>query len=144
MAQTEAPEQQEEETTDGDESNGGNGNGSGGVGRTAVRAAAIAAVSGATALAAKKAFVDRGSSDDEGDKPERSQKKSKSGNNDVLTSIVGSAWDSARDSLVPMIESAATSAGEYLAQNGPDLVTDTIVPKFIDGFERGRGSDDED
>jgi hypothetical protein len=132
MAQAEATDQQNTEETNGHESNGG-------AGRTAVRAAAIAAVSGATALAAKKAFG--GGSDD--DKPEKSQ-KSRGSKDDVLGSMVSSAWDSARDSLVPMIESAATSAGEYLARNGPDVVRETIVPKFIDGFERGRGSDDED
>jgi hypothetical protein len=133
MAQTEAPERENTEETNGSESNGG-------AGRTAVRAAAIAAVSGATALAAKKAFSDRGSSEQK-DKPERSQRKR--GSNEVVGSMVSSAWDSARDSVVPMIENAATSAGEYLARNGPDLVRESIVPRFIDGFERGRGSDDE-
>jgi hypothetical protein len=133
MAQTEAPERENTEETNGGESNGG-------AARTAVRAAAIAAVSGATALAAKKAFSDRGSSGHE-DKPERSQRKR--GSNEVVGSMVSSAWDSARDSVVPMIENAATSAGEYLARNGPDLVRESIVPRFIDGFERGRGSDDE-
>ena len=134
MADTETTEREQTEETNGHGSNGG-----GGAGRTAVRAAAIAAVSGATALAAKKAFVDRGSSGE--DKPERSQ--SKRGNNEVLGSMMTSAWDSARDSVVPMLENAATSAGEYLARNAPDVVRDTIVPKFIDGFERGRGSDDD-
>jgi len=130
MAET---QEREKETTE------ENGNGSnGGAGRTAVRAAAIAAVSGATALAAKKAFVDRGSGED---KEERSQRKSKSSNQDVIGSMVSSAWDSARDSLVPMLEDAAGSAGEYLARNGPEVVRETIVPRFIDGFERGRGSD---
>jgi hypothetical protein len=131
MAQTEAPEREKVEEANGNESNGG-------AGRTAVRAAAIAAVSGATALAAKKAFIDRGSGED---KPERSERKG--GGSDVVGSMVSSAWDSARDSLVPMMENAATSAGEYLARNGPDLVRETIVPRFIDGFERGRGSDED-
>ena len=136
MAEPEATEGDTEETN-GDGSNGV------GVGRTAVRAAAIAAVSGATALAAKKAFGDRGGGDrgSSEDKPERSQRKL--GDNDVLGSMMTSAWDSARDSLVPMLESAATSAGEYLARSGPELVRATIVPRFIDGFERGRGSDDD-
>jgi hypothetical protein len=133
MAQTQATKEDMSEQTNGNDSNGG------GTGRTAVRAAAIAAVSGATALAAKKAFVDRGGSGE--DKPERSQQKKKGGGNEVFGSMVSSAWDSARDSLVPMLEDAASSAGEYLAQNGPEIVRETIVPRFIDGFERGRGSD---
>jgi hypothetical protein len=131
MADSEARERENPEETTDEGSNGG-------AGRTAVRAAAIAAVSGATALAAKKAFGDRGSSED---KPERSQRRR--GSDDVLASVVSSAWDSARDSLVPMIEDAATSAGEYLARSGPELVRETIVPRFIKGFERGRGSQDE-
>lgn len=116
-----------------EETNGSNGGGA----RTAVRAAAIAAVSGATALAAKKAFIDRGSSEE---KQERSERKQ--GNDDVLSSMFSSAWDSARDSLVPMLQDAASSAGEYVARNSPELVRETIVPKFIAGFERGRDSDD--
>jgi hypothetical protein len=106
--------------------------------KTAVRAAAIAAVSGATALAAKKAF---GGGSGEA-KPERAERKR--GSDDVFGSMVSSAWDSARDSLVPMIEDAASQAGEYLGRHGPELVRDTIVPHFIDGFQRSRGSDDED
>ena len=137
MAETDATER---ETTD--ETTGNGSDGGGGAGRTAVRAAAIAAVSGATALAAKKAFGDRGGGDRGGeDKPERSQRKR--GSNDVLGSMMTSAWDSARDSVVPMLENAATSAGEYLARSGPELVRETIVPRFIDGFERGRGSDED-
>jgi hypothetical protein len=130
MAQAETKERENVEET--------SGNGSSGAGKTAVRAAAIAAVSGATALAAKKAFGDRGSDED---KPERAQRKG--GGNDVLSSMFSSGWDSAKDSLVPMIEDAASSAGEYLARNGPELVRDTILPRFIDGFERGRKSGDE-
>ncbi|TMK69768.1 MAG: hypothetical protein E6G50_11060 [Actinobacteria bacterium] len=134
MAQAQATKEDMSEQTNGNGSNGG------GAGRTAVRAAAIAAVSGATALAAKKAFVDRGGSG--GDKPERSRQKGEG--SDVFGSMVSSAWDSARDSLVPMLEDAASSAGEYLAQNGPEIVRETIVPRFIDGFERGRGSSSDD
>ena len=134
MAETEATERESTEETTGNGSNGGGG----GAGRTAVRAAAIAAVSGATALAAKRAFGDRGSTED---KPVRAERKR--GNQDVIGSMVSSAWDSARDSVVPMLENAAGSAGEYLARSGPDLVRETIVPRFIDGFERGRGSDED-
>jgi hypothetical protein len=61
----------------------------------------------------------------------------------MVSSMASSAWTSARDSLVPMIEDAAGHAGEYLARNGPELVRDNILPRFIDGFERGRKSGDE-
>jgi hypothetical protein len=131
MAQTEANEQENVEETEG--------NGANGAGKTAIRAAAIAAVSGATALAAKKAFVDRGGSAQ--DKPDRSQRKR--GSNDVLSSMFSSGWDSAKDSLVPAIEDAAGHAGEFLARSGPEIVRETILPRFIDGFERARKSGDE-
>ena len=58
--------------------------------------------------------------------------------------MVSSAWNSARGTLAPMIEDAAGQAGEFLAQNGPELVTETIIPRFIEGFERGRKSGSED
>ena len=130
MAQADAKEQENVEET--------SGNGSNGVGKTAVRAAAVAAVSGATALAAKKAFADRAAGEEKRDRAERRRS-----GNDVLSSMFSSGWDSAKDSLVPMIEDAADHVGEFLAQNGPEIVRDTIVPRFIDGFERARKSDDE-
>ena len=133
MAKAEATRQENMEESSGNESNGG-----GHAGKTAVQAAAIAAVSGATALAAKKAFGGRGSGEE---KAARSQ--GKGGKDDVFTSMVSSAWDSARDSLGPMIEDAAGHAGEYLARSGPEIVRDTIVPRFIDGFERARDSSSE-
>jgi hypothetical protein len=134
MAET-AEQTQSEETT----GNGGNGSpDQHDTRKTAVRAAAIAAASGATALAAKRAFSSRGSKSDderdgEGGKPAR-----KGGNESMLTSALASGWDSARHTLVPMLEDAAATAGEYVAQNAPDIVTDTLVPEFIRGFERGQ------
>src|SRR5438067_3728030 len=103
MAKAEATRQENMEESSGNESSGG-----GGAGKTAVQAAAIAAVSGATALAAKKAFGDRKSGEP---KAERSQRKG--GRDDVFTSMVSSAWDSARDSLGPMIEDGAGHPGEH-------------------------------
>ncbi|HYY03356.1 MAG TPA: hypothetical protein VE736_05665 [Gaiellaceae bacterium] len=114
--------------------------------KTAVRAAAIAAASGATALAAKKAFSGRGSRQDEGEGGDK--RPARKGDESVLTSMLTSSWESARGSLVPMLEDAATSAGEYVARNAPDVVTEKLVPQFIRGFERGRkdssGGGDED
>ena len=61
-----------------------------------------------------------------------------------MSSMVSSAWSSARESVVPMLEDAAGQAGEYLAKNGPDVLRENIVPRFIRGFERARGSSDDD
>jgi hypothetical protein len=106
--------------------------------KTVVRAATIAAASGATALAARK-VLDRDSGKQEG---ERKSSSGQSGDLSVVTSMVSSAWDSARESLVPMIEDAAENAGEYLGRNAPEVVRETVVPRFISGFQRARkGSD---
>jgi len=58
--------------------------------------------------------------------------------------MASSAWSSARDSLLPMIEDAAGQAGEYLARNGPEIVRENVVPRFIRGFERASKSSDDD
>ena len=128
MAESEQSEQQEKQQ------NGHDGR------RTVVRAAALAAASGATALAAKKALSHDSPSDDDTGARHRSSGDAGS----VMSSMVSSAWSSARGSVVPMIEDAAGQAGEYLAKNGPDLIRENIVPRFIRGFERGRGSADDE
>jgi hypothetical protein len=138
----EATENAVEEQTDGSsESNGG-------TGRTALRAAAIAAASGATAIAARKALSSRSGSGDEDDeqKSEGGSRKQKggSGGDSVLSTALNSGWDSARDSVVPMLGNAAAQAGEYVARSGPELLRETIVPQFIRGFERASESSDDD
>ena len=129
MAESEQTEQKEKQQ------NGHDGR------RTVVRAAALAAASGATALAAKRVLSQDSSTEDEGGRRRRDRDP---GDGSVMSSMVGSAWSSARESLVPMIEDAAGQAGEYLARNGPEVVRENIVPRFIRGFERGRGSGDDE
>jgi hypothetical protein len=127
------------DTTSEEETNASSGS-NGGTGRTALRAAAIAAASGATALAAKKAFSGRsGSNDDDNDDGSR-----KGGGDSVLSTALTSGWDSARDSLVPMLGNAAVQAGEYVGRSAPDVIRDTIVPQFIRGFERARKTSDDE
>ena len=111
--------------------------------RTVVRAAALAAASGATALAAKKA-LSHDSSSESGDEQKKRRSERSRADGSMVTSMASSAWNSARDSLVPMLEDAAGQAGEYLAKNGPDIVRESIVPRFIRGFERAsKSSSDE-
>ena len=110
--------------------------------RTVVRAAALAAASGATALAAKRALSSHDSSSESGDEEKRSRQGGDDGS--MVSSMASSAWSSARDSLVPMLEDAAGQAGEYLAKNGPDILRENIVPRFIRGFERAAKSSDDD
>lgn len=115
------------------------GDGADGGGRKAViRAAAIAAASGATAYAAKRALSDRGESTPD-EEARRRRAKDRNGDS-LLRTVVSSGWDSAQDSLVPLIADAAGRAGEYVGRSAPDVVRDTLVPRFIAGFERARGT----
>ena len=98
------------------------------------RAAMIAAASGATAYAARKAFSGR-SSQDNGDK---STAKRGEGGASLVTAAVASGWDVAKDSLIPVVEDAAAKAGTFVAERAPEVVRDVVIPRFIAGFERGR------
>ena len=146
-------EENVEETTEQEESNGnGNGHSNGHqIGRMAV----IAAASGATAYAAKKALESRSSSssgsDAEGEgsgAPGKSKSKAKSSSKkraessaSLVNAAVSSGWDVAKDSLVPIIEDAATKAGGYAADRSPEVVRDVVIPRFISGFEKARGKE---
>lgn len=119
------------------------GAGADGGGRKAViRAAAIAAASGATAFAAKKALSDRheSQSGDEG----RERRRKGRGDDSLLSTVLASGWESATESLMPLLADAAGRAGEYVARSGPEALRDTLVPRFIAGFERARTGGDDD
>jgi hypothetical protein len=120
-------EEHEESRTESEESNGHN----------LGRAAMIAAASGATAYAARKALSGRSSADDEGGK---SNAKGSGGESSasLVTAAVASGWDVAKDSLIPVVEDAAAKAGAFVAERAPELVRDVVVPRFIAGFERGK------
>jgi len=145
-----------EETSAEDEQSNGNGNGHSN-GHNIGRMAAIAAASGATAYAAKKALESRssssGGSDDE-DEGSSSKSKSAKGSKkraqtgaSLAGAAVSSGWDVAKDSLLPIIEDAATKAGAYAAESTPEVVRDVVIPRFISGFEKARkkrgGDEDE-
>ena len=110
----------------------------GGAGKgTAVKAAAAAAATGVAAVAAKKALSNRG-----GSNGQSKNGSSGSGSGEVgtmLSSVLASGWEAARDALIPAAEDAAGAAGEYLAKNGPDFVNERIIPRFIDSFNEARG-----
>ena len=99
------------------------------------RAAVIAAASGATAYAARKALSGRSSG--QGNSRE-SDEKGGGGNASLVTSAIASGWDVAKDSLIPVVEDAAAKAGTFVAERSPDVVRDVVVPRFIAGFERGK------
>jgi len=116
--------------------------------KNALRAAAIAAASGATAIAARRAFSDRqesGSSRGESGGNGNGNSGEARGGDSLVSGMLASGWGSAKEALVPFAEDAAKAGGEYLAKNGPEVIRDTIVPAFIDGFQAaGKKSNDDD
>lgn len=115
----------ENENTETESQSGNGGNAT----RTAMKAAAAAAATGAAAVAMKKVL----SSGSNGSENGESGKKS--GNSQSLVkSVASGSWDAAQDALVPLAADAAAAAGKYLAANGPDVVKEQIVPRFIESF----------
>ena len=113
---------------------------SGGSGaRTAVKAAAAAAVTGAAAMAARKAFSHSSNSGSSNGDRSPTTKKGKGGSSTLLTSIASGGWDAARDAVIPLAEDAAGAAGTWLGKNGPEIVRDKIVPRFITSFNEAKG-----
>jgi hypothetical protein len=139
MADTETEATEETQQSE----NGSSGSENGGH-KTALAAAALAAATGATAYAAKRMWSERQESQSEGEGSQKPKPKSKSSGSGDDESLVGSmftsGWEAARDSLLPVAEEAATTAGEFVARSAPEVVRDRLVPRFIAGFERGRES----
>jgi hypothetical protein len=127
--QTQQQDRAQTQVTNGGAADGGH--------KNAVRAAAIAAATGAAAIAAKKAFSGREQS---GEGTQKSPSRRSGGGDSTLAAMATSGFAAAKDSLLPFAEDAAGAAGEWVGRNGPDYLKDTIVPQFINGFERGRGS----
>jgi hypothetical protein len=123
----------DEENNETTEEQGGNG---GNATRTAVKAAAAAAATGAAAVAVKKALGARSNGSENG---EASGESKKSGNSQsLMKSVAAGSWDAAQDALVPLAGDAAAAAGKFLAESGPDVVKEQIVPKFIDAFNEAK------
>ena len=53
--------------------------------------------------------------------------------------VLSGGWEAARDALLPAAEDAAGAAGEYVAQHGPEILRDRIVPRFVESFNEARG-----
>jgi hypothetical protein len=105
---------------------------------TALKAAAAAAATGAAAFAARKALSSDGKDDGERSRELEARRDEGSKGDSVLGSIFTGSWDAARDALVPIAEDAASAAGKYLAESGPDILRDRIVPRFIASFNEAQ------
>lgn len=124
-----AVEEQEQSNQEAPEEAGGNRG-------TAVKAAAAAAATGVAAIAARKVLSHRGQNHGQA-KNGRSSSKGESGS--VVSSMLAGGWDAARDAILPIAEDAAGAAGEYLAENGPEVIRERIVPRFIQSFNEAGG-----
>jgi hypothetical protein len=108
---------------------------------TALAAAAAAAAGGAATFAVRRALAHDGSKsqsrtgDSERGNGDRGSSRRSSGASSILSSAAASSWDAAADVVIPIAEDMAESAGRYLAEHGPDVVRERIVPKFIEAFE---------
>ena len=158
MAEEQVEENRSSDEESNDEQNGRESNGSG-LGKVAVFAAASGATA-ATAIAARKALSNRSSSssgddDEEGGKGKsggsrlrNGASKTSKGSASLVGAAVTSGWDVAKDTVLPIVEEAATKAGAYVAESTPELVRDVVVPRFIAGFESARdersGDSDDD
>jgi len=125
------PEEENTSTTESEK--GGN------AGRTAAKAAVAAAATGAAAVAVKKVLDSRSNGSNGSSNGDDSGARTKSGDTKALvTSIASGSWDAAQDALVPLAGDVAAAAGKYVAQNGPDVIKDQIIPKFIEAFNEAR------
>jgi hypothetical protein len=105
--------------------------------RKALKVGALAAAAGTAAYAASKAVSSRG---DDGQRSENGSARGGRVSVEQLVSAIGTArWDVLRDIVVPFAESGASSAGAYIAKDAPDFLAETLVPKFIEGFNEARG-----
>jgi hypothetical protein len=114
---------------------------SGGTRNAALKAAAAAAATGAATFAVRKALShdDSGSNGDRGKNSQNGSGRTKSAGSSILASAAASGWDAASDVLLPIAEDAADAAGKYLAEHGPDVIRERIVPRFIEAFNDANG-----
>ena len=137
MADEKNDREQQEQQEQGQESVGSESQSGGIATGTAAKAVAAAAATGAAALAARKVMAGRGDSNGNANGGTPKQQGGEEGS--ILSSVLAGGWEAARDALLPAAEDAAGAAGEYVAQHGPDVLRDRIVPRFVDSFNEARG-----
>jgi hypothetical protein len=111
----------------------------GGAGKgTTAKAVAAAAATSVAAVVAKRALSNRGNSN--GHSGNGGSGSRKGDPISVLNTVLSSGWDAARDALLPAAEDAAGAVGGYLGENGPEIIRERIVPRFIESFNDARSS----
>jgi hypothetical protein len=119
-----------------EQQNGGSG------ARKALKIGGLAAAAGTAAFAASKAMSSRGEKAEDSGSSNGGAARGRGGrvSADQLISAIGNArWDVLRDLVVPVAENGARSAGAYVARQGPEFLSESLVPKFIDGFNEAQG-----
>ena len=112
----------------------------------ALKVGALAAAAGGAALVAGKAMSggkSSGGGGGEGRNSARQNGGSGAGGRASLDKVVQAVgqgrWDVLKDVALPFAENGATSAGTYVAKQGPEILTERLLPKFIDAFNEERG-----
>jgi hypothetical protein len=110
--------------------------------RKALKIGGLAAAAGTAAFAASKAMGTRAKKDEYSESSEDGAEGGRGGrvSTEQIVSAIGNArWDVLRDIVVPIAENGARSAGAYVAKEGPEFLSESLVPKFIEGFTEGQG-----
>jgi hypothetical protein len=103
---------------------------------TAAKAVAAAAATGVAAFAARKVMSGRGGSN--GQSSNGGALQHQGGEGSILNSVLSGGWEAAGAALLFAAEDAAGAAGEWLADHGPDVLRDRIVPRFVRSFNEAR------
>jgi hypothetical protein len=118
-----------------EQQNGGSG------AKKALKIGGLAAAAGTAAFAASKAMGSRAKkNDDDSESSQDGAAQARGGrvSTEQIFSAIGSArWVVLRDIVAPIAENGARSAGAYVAKEGPEFLSESLVPKFIDGFNEG-------
>ena len=144
-----AEEQLEQDQTS-EEQEAQNGSDEGGHGALKTAAAASVAA-GVSYLFAKKALDSRGQGGSEstggaGGGDEEADSGGERGSSRKSVPIRAAAdvlaWDRAQEMLLPMAEKAAGAAGDFVAREAPEVISERLVPRFIEAFNKARKSGD--
>jgi hypothetical protein len=107
---------------------------------SALKAARAAAATGAAAYAVQRALAGRGRDGSEnGDGESDGGRSEGGGGGGLLASAAAGGWEAARDTLLPLAEEAATAAGRFMAEHGPEFVNERLLPRFIEAFNDAQG-----
>ena len=112
----------------------------------ALKVGALAAAAGGAALVAGKAMSggkSSGGGGGQGRNTARQNGGSGTGGRASLDKVVQAVgqgrWDVLKEIALPFAENGATSAGAYVATQGPEILTERLLPKFIEAFNEERG-----